>query len=298
METGNNISPMPSKLSPRLSLLDNSLSKDSAKQYYLCLEIGVSGLSFAIYSKAKNSFIGIVGFEFEKVGSETEIIPLLEQLLLENERLNLPFAQQSILINNASCTLVPSALFDEHEKKRYLEFNQTVTENDTIKHNFLRNSQAYNIYSVLDGLYDFLKKKWPEANIFHYTSCVIEALNNQFKNRADNKTLYVNVRDESLDIVFFKDTKLFYYNNFKFKSKEDFIYFLLLAMEQLGLSPEETKVGLTGKIDEGSAIYQILHEYIRHHFFIERNDSYKYSDLLNETTCRQYYILMNQLQCV
>ena len=289
---------MPSKLSPRLSLLDNSLSKDSSKQYYLCLEIGVSGLSFAIYSKQKNSFLGIESLEFEKVGSETEIIPLLEQLLLENEWLNLQFAQINILINNTSCTLVPSALFNEHEKKRYLEFNQIVLENDAIKHNFLSNTQAFNIYSVTETLADLLEKKWPEANVIHYTSCVIEALSNQFKNRAYNKTLYLNVRDESLDIVFFKDTKLFYYNNFKFKSKEDFIYFLLLAMEQIGLSPEETKVGLSGKIDEGSAIYQILHEYIRHHYFIERNDSYKYSEFLNEATCRRYYILMNQLQCV
>jgi hypothetical protein len=298
METGNNISPMPSKISPRLRLLDNSLSKDSSKQYYLCLEIGVSGLSFAIYSKAKNSFLAIVSFEFEKVVSETEIILLLEQLTLENEWLKLQFTQVNILINNSICTLVPSALFNEQEKKRYLGFNQTVSKNDAIKHNFLSNTQAFNIYSLPETLADFLVKKWPEANVIHYTSCVIEALSNQFKNRADNKSLYVNVRDESLDIVFFKDAKLFYNNNFKFKSKEDFIYFLLLAMEQMGLSPEETKVGLTGKIDEGSAIYQILHEYIRHHYFIERNDAYKYSDLLNEATCRQYYILLNQLQCV
>lgn len=289
---------MPSKLSPRYRLLDNSLSKDTSKQYYLCLEIGVSGLSFAIYHKQKNSFLGIVGFEFEKVGSEAEIIPLLEQISLENEWLTLQFAQVNVLINNTASTLVPSALFNEHEKKHYLEFNQTVPENDFVKHDFLRNNQAFNLYTEPETLANILEKKWPDAKVNHYSSCVIEALSNQFKNRADNKTLYVNVREESFDIVFFKDAKLFYYNNFKFKSKEDFIYFLLLAMEQLGLSPEETKVGLTGNIAEGHAIYQILHEYIRHHYFIERNDSYKYSEILNEEFCRQNYILMNVLQCV
>lgn len=289
---------MPSKLSPRLSLLDNSLSKDTSKQYYLCLEIGVSGLSFAIYHKQKNSFLGIESFVFEKVASENEIIPLLEQLLLENEWLNLQFAQVNILINNTCSTLVPGALFNEGEQERYLEFNQPVLEHDAIKHNFLRNTQAVNIYALPVTLDNYLGTLWPGANVIHYSSCVIDALSNQFKNRADNKTLYVNARDESLDIVFFKDTKLFYYNNFKFKSKEDFIYFLLLAMEQLGLSPEETKVGLTGNIAEGAPIYQILHEYVRHHYFIERNDLYKYSELLDEEYCRQNYFLINILQCV
>ena len=123
-------------------------------------------------------------------------------------------------------------------------------------------------------------------------------LSNQFKNRTDNKTLFLNVRDDSFDIIFFKEAKLFYYNNFKFKSKEDFIYFLLLTMEQLGLSPEETKIILAGKISEDSGIYKILHEYIRHQQFIEYNDSYKYSELLNEEVCRQQYVLMNVLQCV
>jgi hypothetical protein len=289
---------MPNKLGSQISLLDNSLSKDFSRLYYLCLEIGVSGISFAIYHKQQNIFLGVESIAFNKVGNETEIIPLLEQTFEDNKWLNLSYSQVIILLNNSNSTLVPLALFNENEKKLYLEFNHPISENEFIKHDFLRNTQAANIYSTPEILSDFLKKKWADARIIHYSSCIIEALSNQFKNRIDNKTLFLNVRDESLDIIYFKDAKLFYFNNFKFKSKEDFIYFLLLTMEQLGLSPEETKVELAGKVGEDSNIYQILHEYIRHHQFIERNDSYNYSELLNEEICRQHYVLMNVLQCV
>jgi len=289
---------MPTKLSSQFSLLDNSLSKDSSRHYYLCLEIGVSGLSFAIYHKQKNTFLGLESISFGKVGNEIEIIPLLEQNLREHEWLNLSFSQVIILINNTSNTLVPFALFNENETNLYLKFNQPVAENDFVSHDLLKNTQAANVFSTPEILSAFLENKWPEAKRIHYSSCVIEVLSNQFKNRTDNKTLFLNLRDDSFDIVFFKEAKLFYYNNFKFKSKEDFIYFLLLTMEQLGLSPEETKIILAGKIAEDSGIYKILHEYIRHQQFIESNDSYKYSELLNEEVCRQQYVLMNVLQCV
>ena len=220
---------------------------------------------------------------------------MLEQLLIENEWLKLPYSR--IIINNTNSTLVPLALFNEAEKGLYAGFNQIVPETDTVSFDTLRNTQAVNVYSNSEILSAFIGEKWPEAKTIHYSSCVIESMGNQFKNISGNKTLFVNVREEVFDILYFKEAKLFYYNNFRFKSNEDFIYFLLLAMEQLGLSPEEAKLGMSGKIDEGSGIYQILHEYIRHHHFIERNDSYQYSELLNEATCRQYYVLLNVLQC-
>jgi hypothetical protein len=288
---------MPAKLSSRLSLLDNSLSKDSSKHYNLCLEIGISGISFAIYHKHKNIFLGIENFEFGKAGSEAEIIPMMEELLQENKWLNLTFSQIFILINNNCSTLVPLALFNENEKKIYLGFNQAFSETDLVNFNVLKNNQAVLVYSLPEILSDFLDKKWPEAKKIHYSSCVVEALSAQFKNRTDNKTLFVNLRVDSFDIIYFSDAKLFFYNNFSFKTKEDFIYFLLATMEQLGLSPEETKLKLAGKITEESTNFHILKEYIRYQAFIEKNDSYNYSELINTEISRQFYVLMNVMQC-
>lgn len=290
---------MPSQFVPHISLFDDLISsKENLRNCYLCVEIGVSGFSFIIYHKQKNSILGLENFSFGKASNESEVLPILEQLFSESEWLNKSFYQVVIVFNNPSSTLVPIALFNEKDKQLYLEFNQTISEIDSITHDLLRNTQAANVYAIPGILASFFDKKWPEAKKIHFSSCVIETLSNHFKNRTDDKTLYLNVGDESFDLVYFKESKLFFYNQFRYKSKEDFAYFLLLVMEQLKLSPEETKLELTGKISEDSENYNILHQYVRHHRFIERNDSYAYSDLLNEELCRQFFVLMNVLQCV
>jgi len=288
---------MPTQHNSNISFLDNSLVKEYSLFYSLCLEIGENGISFAIYHKQKNIFLGLENFIFEKTDSDTEIIPSLEQVLNKTEWLNLSFSKVIILINNTNNTLIPLALFNEDDIRHYLKFNQRVSENDAIDHDFLRNSQSVNVYSTPEIIESFFKKRWPEAKRIHYSSCVIEALSNQFKNLTDNKTLYINVRSGILDIVYFKDAKLYFYNSFLFKSKEDFAYFLLLTMEQLHLSPEDTKIEITGNITEETEIYQIMHDYIRHHSFIERNRSYNFSEKLNKEICGQFYVLLNALQC-
>lgn len=289
---------MPAKLSLRLSLLDNSLSTEFSKHYVLCLETGLTGISLAVYNKQKNIFLAIEHFDFGKAASETEIIHLLDKLFEESKCLKLSFSETILVINNNKSTLVPLALFDESERESYLKFNQSVSETESAQYHLLKNVQVANIYAVPEILLDFLDKKWPGAKKLQYSGCAIEILGNQFKNRTDNKTLYTNLRDDSFDLVYFKDSKLFFYNNFKFKTKEDFLYFLLLTMELLGLSPEDTKLELTGKISEGSGMFVILHEYVRYCNFIERNNFYNYSELLDDEICRQFYVLMNAVQCV
>lgn len=286
------------KLSSQFSLFDNSLSEDVSIQCYLCLEIGISGFAFAVYHKKKNIFLALESFSFGNSRNEIEIIPLLEQISLENKWLNLSFSKTIILINNGCNTLVPNALFSESEKKAYLKFNHAVEDDSSVYHDYLKNAQAVNVYATPTLLTNFIEKKWPKAKMIHYASCVNEALGNQFKNRTNSKTLFINLRDKSFDIIYFKDAKFFFYNNFKYNTKEDFIYFSLVVMEQLSLSPEETKILLAGKITEDSGIFTMLHQYVRHLQFIKRNESYKYSELLSEEICRQYYVLMNVLQCV
>jgi hypothetical protein len=289
---------MPAQISSHTSFLDSSFTKDHSRMYTLCLEIGISGISYCIYHKQKNTFLGLESIRFERIGNEAEIVPFFEQILKEANWLGETFQNVLVVVNNPNNSLVPLALFNENDKKLFLEFNQPIAENATILFDILRNTQSANVFSISEILLNYVENLWPGSKKIHYSSCVIESLSNHFKNRTNNKTIYLNVREESFDIVYFKDSKLFFYNHFRFKSKEDFIYFLLIVMEQLKLSPEETKVELTGKIVEGSEIFVILNEYIRNSSFIDKNESFQYSPVLTDQICQRNFVLLNVLQCV
>ena len=69
----------------------------------------------------------------------------------------------------------------------------------------------------------------------------------------------MNISQSLFDIVVLKDSKILFYNNFEYQTKEDFIYYILFTLEQLELSTDKTKVSLLGDINKQSELYKILY---------------------------------------
>ena len=66
-----------------------------------------------------------------------------------------------------------------------------------------------------------------------------------------------------MDIIVLDNKKLIYFNSFTYETKEDFIYFLLFALEQLELDPATVRVRLFGAIEEGDPYYDMCYRYIQ-----------------------------------
>ena len=82
----------------------------------------------------------------------------------------------------------------------------------------------------------------------------------------------MNISQSLFDIVVLKDSKILFYNNFEYQTKEDFIYYILFTLEQLELSTDKTKVSLLGDINKQSELYKILYTYVRNiSFFNSKN---------------------------
>lgn len=54
-----------------------------------------------------------------------------------------------------------------------------------------------------------------------------------------------------------------YYNCFKYKNKDDLLYFTLLTYKMLGLTPETYPLTLSGLVEKDSEVFQLLYQYIR-----------------------------------
>ena len=179
----------------------------------------------------------------------------------------------------------------------YLKFNQPEIPDNEINFDTLSNAMAANIYYCPEDLMQKVNEIWPNSKLIHSSSSLLEILAINFKNLSDDKQVFVNVLEDRFELVYFKQNKLHFYNSFKFKTKEDFIYFLLAAFEQLLINPEEAKLKLLGIIDKEGQLYEIIYQYIRHIEFIERNESFNYSHVLDEIMPHYYYVLFNVLQC-
>ena len=113
----------------------------------------------------------------------------------------------------------------------------------------------------------------------------------------EGKSVFVNVRNRDFDMLIQDKGKLLFFNNFKFNTKDDFAYFLMFAMEQNGLSGQDTPVWLSGLIQPASKIIELCGRYIKDILFVEDRHEIKVSQALKEVPFQYYFIHYQILKC-
>jgi hypothetical protein len=105
------------------------------------------------------------------------------------------------------------------------------------------------------------------------------------------------VLEGNFEVVQFRNKGLSYYNQFEYKSEEDFVYFILFAAEQLGLNPETMELVISGNIPGDSGMIRLAEKYIRHVFLMERNKEIPLGPILGQIPEHQHVLLINQDLC-
>ena len=165
-------------------------------------------------------------------------------------------------------------------------------ENDFITYDELKNSEIVNVYIPFVNINNFLLDTYGTFEYKHSSTIIIEELLNQYKNLKSN-LCFVNVTNSNFEIIVIKNNKLKLFNCFNFKTKEDFIYYILFTIEQLNLNPEEIKLILLGDIEKESELHDILFQYVRNVSFYTPNyfSPFLKGELLEHTQ----FTLLNQL---
>ncbi len=285
------------QLTPYISYFDKSFKESQTRNYTLSIQLWLNGLVYTVYNPEKNKFIGIEQYFFTDSENVDQLPSFLGKILNCRPSFAFPYGSVFLMYQNKYSTLIPEPLFNEEKKNLYLGFNQPFQENSRIVFDKLKNNQAVNIYYLPNPVIEKAKDFWANVVIMHYSTALIESLTVNFKNKADANTLFVNLRNSCFDLVYFKENKLNLYNTFDFNTKEDFIYFLIISIDQLKLNPEDIKLILLGNISKTDSTYSMIQQYINNYSFISRNDNYGYSYVMDELKHHNYYTLFNALQC-
>lgn len=285
------------QLTPHISYFDKSFKDSQTRNYILSIQLSFKRLVFTVYNSDKNKFIGLELYHFSGIESVDQLPLFLGKVLNNRPSFAYPYSSVFLLFHNKYSTLIPQPLFSKDKKNLYLGFNHPFQENSRIVYDELKNIDAENVYYLPNFVIEKAKDFWPNVRMLHFSSALIESLSINFKNKVDTKTLFLNLQDDRFDLVYFKENKLHFYNSFDFLTKEDFIYFLLISIDQLLLNPEDVKLIILGDICKTDDTYTMIHQYIKNYSFISRNDNYNYSYMLDELAYHSYYTLFNAIQC-
>ena len=275
---------MSASLNPYIASFDADFNVEQSNNLRLTIQLALGGLSFALFDGTNNRLIGIECYQSDLLNSSDDLIRTLEKALDAKGLNHKKFQTVSCVIDERVNTLIPKALYNSDDNDKYLNFSFNQPKDWGIAVDMLEKHEAVNIFAFPNALQAKIKAKWPEANFYHSSSVFLESLPT-----STNSKVWVNVRNRDFDMAIMKD-KLLFFNNFKFNTKDDFAYFLLFAMEQNGLSGDDTPVCVSGLILPSSDIINLCGRYIRDIQFVKKPEELQVGDTLKEVPYHYYHI--------
>jgi len=282
-----------SRITQVLSLVDELFAGNQTKNYRVAIQVGNAGLSAAVWDDVYNKIIALEQFRFQKAFNPNVLLALANNCIKQSHILSYPYKKVTLAFVNAKSTLVPNALFDVNEKEALLKFNHTLDDTDTIVIDSLPNLDAKNIFALPKTVAQQFGDLYPNINIVHYSSPLIEQVLLAHKH-SDSTNVIVNVHADSFEVLAINAGKLIFYNTFKFQTPEDFIYYILFVLEQLKLNPETVNVELLGEIEKSVDTYKHIFKYVRNVKFGGRPDSFDYSFKIAALPKHNHFSLFSQ----
>ena len=277
---------MAASLNPYISTFGEEFDAEKSSHYRLTIQFALGGLSYALLDTTTQTLVALECYQSDLLSDSGDLFRTLERALEAKGLNNKGFEAVTCLADNRLCTLVPNAVFDDAEKNKYLEFAFQIPEGYTIIAEPVKAASCHNVTAWPKALQDKLAAKWPNALFTHTSSVFIDSVM-----RAETANgVFLLVRNRDFDMVIKKEGKLLFFNNFKFNTKDDFAYFMLFAMEQYGLSGQDTPVCFSGLIRPASEIIDLCGRYVKDLSFAEYQRELSVSKALKEVPFQYYYI--------
>lgn len=264
--------------------------------YNITIQCALDGFCFVIHHQEENKIIDIGIYQTSGTEDETEGLDALENALQQKGILGKPFLSVTYIVTDPCHTLVPFEIFDEREREAYLRFNYVLPKGQKLFHEPLKNQKAVNVFATSEKRLQRLQSFWPNLTITHQSTVFLDSIL-QEEPYESNVNAYLNVNSRSFDLAIINNGQITFFNNFKFNTKDDFIYYLMFTLEQQQLANQDVPVHFSGLISNNSEIIHLCERYIRRIRFLRPDGSVNVDLSLNSTPFQYYYIPYKQLSC-
>ena len=236
----------------------------------LSIQFSLDGFSFCT-TNTHNEVIEFSSYTFSKTKNSPELIlEKLQDIFKKEKSLQYDFETVTVIHQNNLNTLVPNEYFKEDALKSYLKYSIKTIATDLITFDELDFMNSKNVYVPYVNINNFLFQNFGEFEYKHYSSVLLEKL---FSIATNDICCYIHVSKSTFDIVIIKNSNLQFFNVFEYKTKEDFMYYVLFTLEQLDLSTEETLVSILGDMEEDSDLFRLMYTYIRNIDFLSSKNA-------------------------
>ncbi|MES1181403.1 MAG: DUF3822 family protein, partial [Flavobacterium sp.] len=226
-----------------ISIFNDSSESLRAQNGRLLVTVSETELALALMDKKRNAFLALEVFIKKHEGDQQWLQSATSKSILLKEQ---AFDSSSVAIVNSFFTVVPSALFQEEDKREYVQFNFN-TEDMIIKSDKVSSYEAVNVYALSELMNNNIETFFKNSITYHHTTPLLAGVQLAY-GKFNRKTITVNVRPGSIDVVVTEGRKLILINSFFYKAIDDVLYYILFVADRLQLNPSNIHLVLTGQV--------------------------------------------------
>jgi len=270
----------------------NQIEESKIVDHTLSIQVSLNGLSFCTQN-TKGEIKSVFHENFDIKNTPEQLLEKVKYHFEHHNDLQQKFESLEVIHQSELYTFVPEVLFDKNHLKEYLQYNIKVLENDFLTFDALDQHEMNTVYVPFANINNFFFDVFGSFTYKHAATILLESLMLQQKNSEDC-TIFANIHSMSFDLIILNRGSFLLGNTYPYHNKEDFLYYLMFAVEQLKLNPEEFKLVLLGDIKKDHPCVLLAQTYIRNVGFGERgNTAFTQNPNLNKIENHEHFVLLS-----
>ena len=279
-----------------LFFADPALEAKTAGTCDLYMQLEKTSIQLALKERRSGNLIALEIIPASD-NKQTSWKELLENTSAHSKLLrNYEFLKVTAGIMSQEFTLVPESLFKSGDENIYYHKNFPSDSGSVVRAQFVPSFHLYTIFSLEKELENELNHLFQDPQLWHYSQAFLASVSLKMKTDA-GKQLWLNIRNNKIDIVVSENRSLLLMNSFSWQTNEDVLYFTLFVCEQLELNPDKFPMIVTGIIEVEFALFQLLNKYIRNISIAEQPSNLSLAFESDDLPFHRYAMLFNLALC-
>jgi hypothetical protein len=243
-------------LHPTIHIVSAEIESLDAASNYLLVQAGADFIGFASFSPVSKQVYGWVVYQLDAAVNNLQLEEKLSGIAAANPWVHSNYQKILLVQYAAGNVLLPAVLNRDEGKENLLELAHGPQQHQLFVKDVVVQQSLVNHYVVDGTLGALLNKRFPKGEWWHVQSLLLT------QNAGGGTTVTATIRFQEVQITVEKNGQWLLLQSYHYHTPEDVLYYILNAMQQLELSQEETTVWLQGMIDQRSALYDVLYNYI------------------------------------
>jgi hypothetical protein len=250
--------------SVKVKVKDDLFNIDTISQYFLCLKISTNYLEVSVFDTKIDR---CVAYEYHNLFTESEsaLTTVLTNFIKSHSFLHIANWKAVYFM---TCGLQYSFVPEEYHHANYsASYLRLTADIDKTPFNFYHTEHlgqnCFSHFAVSQNIANWAKNIYRDKSIvwIHQTGAFVEGLT-KTPDKLDFSNLHILQDKNSVCIVNFKNGKLNFANSFVVTEVSDALYFVMLALKEVGINQLDAKIWLYGDMEINKGLETVLPNYV------------------------------------